>query len=147
MWDYEDVLDILGEELGDLYCAVYDITPEGNFEGASIPNLIREPIDSFAEHNDLNADDVKRDLEQARQKLFAVREERVDPHKDDKILTAWNGLMIAGLAKAGRAFNNQDAIEAAMDAIQFIEKQLIINNRVMVLDYREGEKLAGGIRR
>ena len=138
VWDYEDVLDILGEELGDLYCAVYDITPEGNFEGASIPNLIREPIDSFAAHNDLNADDVKRDLEQARQKLFAVREERVHPHKDDKILTAWNGLMIAALAKAGRALNNQDAIEAAKDAIHFIEKQLIINNRVMVR-YREGE--------
>ncbi|WP_455675580.1 thioredoxin domain-containing protein, partial [Pradoshia sp.] len=89
-------------------------------------------------HNDLNAEEVKRDLEKARQKLFAVREERIHPHKDDKILTAWNGLMVAGLAKAGRAFNHQEAIEAAKDAIGFIEKQLIVNGRVMVR-YREGE--------
>lgn len=138
VWDYEDVLDLLGEELGDLYCAVFDITPEGNFEGASIPNLIREPIESFAAHNDLDADEVKRDLEEARQKLFTAREERIHPHKDDKILTAWNGLMIAGLAKAGRVFDHKEAIGAAEQAIQFIERELMVNGRVMVR-YRDGE--------
>ncbi len=138
IWDYFEIFDHLEEDVAELYCAVYDITPEGNFEGENIPNLIREPIESFAAHNDLDAAEVRKQLEDARQVLFKVREERVHPHKDDKILTAWNGLMIAGLAKAGRVYNHQEALDAAKDAIQFIEQNLIKDGRVMVR-YRDGE--------
>ncbi|QFK71402.1 thioredoxin domain-containing protein [Pradoshia sp. D12] len=138
IWDYFEIFDHLDEDVAELYCAVYDITPEGNFEGENIPNLIREPIDSFAAHNDLDAAEVRKQLEEARKVLFNVREERVHPHKDDKILTAWNGLMIAALAKAGRVYNHQEALVAAKSAIQFIEQNLIVDGRVMVR-YRDGE--------
>ena len=138
IWDFFEIFDHLDEELAELFCAVYDITPEGNFEGENIPNLIREPIDSFAAHNDLDAMEVRKQLEEARKILFEVREKRVHPHKDDKILTAWNGLMIAGLAKAGSVYQNQEALSAAKEAIGFIEQNLIRDGRVMVR-YREGE--------
>lgn len=138
IWDYYEIIDILGEELGELYCAVYDITPDGNFEGENIPNLIREPIDSFCAHNGLNPEETRLQLEKARETLFNVRETRVHPHKDDKILTAWNGLIIAALAKAYRIFDHDEALKAAKDAIRFIEDQLIINGRLMVR-YRDGE--------
>ena len=138
IWDYFEIFDHLDEDLAELFCAVYDITPEGNFEGENIPNLIREPIDSFAAHNDLDESEVRKQLEEARKILFEVREKRIHPHKDDKILTAWNGLMIAALAKAGRVYQHQEALDAAKDAIQFIEQNLIKEGRVMVR-YREGE--------
>ena len=138
IWDYFEIFDHLDEDLAELFCAVYDITPEGNFEGENIPNLIREPIDSFAAHNDLDPMEVRQQLEEARKILFKIREERVHPHKDDKILTAWNGLMIAALAKSARVYQNETALDAAIEAMQFIEQNLIMDGRVMVR-YREGE--------
>lgn len=115
---------VLGEEEGELYCEVYDITEDGNFEGHSIPNLIHATVETMARLKQLDELKLKERLEASRQKLFAHREQRIHPHKDDKILTSWNGLMIMALAKAAKALDNPEYADAAKKAAAFILTKL-----------------------
>lgn len=80
----------------------------------------------------------QKQLEASRQKLLKEREKRVYPHVDDKILTSWNGMMIAALAKAGSVFENSDYVQLAEEAIAFIEEKLYKEGRLMAR-YRDGE--------
>jgi uncharacterized protein YyaL (SSP411 family) len=82
---------------------------------------------------------LQKRLETARQKLFATRENRVHPHKDDKILTDWNGLMIAALAKAAQALDEPQYAEAAKSATDFILTHLRIAEGRLLHRYRDGE--------
>lgn len=118
IFDYDEVLNVLGEDIGELYCKYYDVTEEGNFEGHNNPNLIEEDISNIS-------DTDKSNLENARQLLFEYREKRVKPHRDEKILTSWNGLMIASLAYAAKIFENEDYSKIAKKAADFI-----INNSI-----------------
>src|SRR5699024_5666600 len=136
VWRYDEIVDILGEELGELYTTVYDISTEGNFEGKNIPKRIQQPPASIEIDNP--KDERQALLEKARKKLLAAREERVYPHVDDKILTSWNAMVIAALAKAGNVFENESYTEMAEKTIQFIEENLFQNGRLMAR-FRDGE--------
>ncbi|MGM0940896.1 MAG: thioredoxin domain-containing protein [Bacillota bacterium] len=138
VWSYQEVMNILDEDLGEIYTRIYDISPNGNFAGKNIPNLIQGHFDQVANELDLPKKVLEEKLEEARQKLFAERQKRTYPHVDDKVLTSWNGLMIAGLAKAGKIFQNQKYINAAIRAVRFIENHLFHNERLMAR-YRAGE--------
>lgn len=138
VWSADEIIEVLGEDLGALYCNVYDISRNGNFEGKNIPNLIKTSINKFAIQYDLDEEELKEQIEEARQKLFLHREKRIHPHKDDKILTSWNGLMITALAKGARVFHDEMYLEQAKRAMKFLEKNLIVNGRFMVR-FREGE--------
>ncbi|HLR67639.1 thioredoxin domain-containing protein [Virgibacillus alimentarius] len=138
VWGYEEIFRVLGEELGELYTKVYDITPDGNFEGKNIPNLLRNNLRKIAQKNKLTEEKLRQKLKDAQEKLLEAREERVYPHVDDKILTSWNGLMIAAFAKAGRVFKDNHSIKAAKEAMQFIEENLYHGKRLMAR-YRDGE--------
>jgi hypothetical protein len=140
VWSRQEIIEILGNEEGEFYCRLYDITTAGNFEGHNIPNLIKKPQE-FA--NEILPDEpnpilLKR-LETARQKLFAVREQRVHPYKDDKILTSWNGLMIAALARGAWVLNDKQFAQAAAQATHFLLSKLRDNNGRLQARYREGE--------
>ncbi|MDY7433449.1 thioredoxin domain-containing protein [Bacillus sp. V26] len=138
VWSKEEILKTLGEDLGTLYCNVYDITEKGNFEGKNIPNLIHTKREQIKADSGLTEEELSRKLEDARLKLLKTREERTYPHVDDKVLTSWNALMIAGLAKAAKVFQKPQYLTLAEDAITFIENNVIIDGRVMVR-YRDGE--------
>ncbi|MFB4163222.1 thioredoxin domain-containing protein [Alteribacillus sp. JSM 102045] len=138
VWTKEEIKEVLGDEDGELFCQVYDITEDGNFEGKSIPNLIRQSPEAFSANHNLDPEKVNQKLEQSREKLFEYREKRVHPHKDDKILTSWNALMISALAKASRVFDEPRYLEEAKKAFSFIETELTVENRLMVR-YRDGE--------
>ncbi|WP_010647751.1 thioredoxin domain-containing protein [Oceanobacillus massiliensis] len=138
VWRNEEIYDVLGEELGELYSDIYGITPFGNFEGKNIPNLINTSLEKTAKDNGMSLANLHSHLETARSKLLLAREKRTYPHVDDKVLTAWNGLMVAALAKAGKALANDTYIEKANRAIQFIEKKLYQGNRLMAR-FRDGE--------
>lgn len=144
VWTPKEIKGVLGNELGELYCKAYDITEEGNFEGENIPNLISFDLERFATKEGRTVQDLRKALEIARETLFFHREKRVRPFRDDKVLTAWNGLMIASLAKAGRVFQKEEYMAAAKNAIKFIENNLVEKNRLMVR-YREGEVKHKGI--
>ncbi|GAB6179663.1 thioredoxin domain-containing protein [Desulfotomaculum defluvii] len=139
VWQPEEVIKLLGPVDGELFCRYYDITTKGNFEGASIPNLINQNPLQFAEELDISLEDLVEGLEKCRKTLFEEREKRIHPYKDDKILTSWNGLMIAALAKGAQVFQSNLYLEAAEKAMDFIFAKLQRPNGRLLARYREGE--------
>ena len=139
VWTPGKVKKHLGDTLGDLFCRFYDISDAGNFEdGHSIPHIPIDP-ESFAKKEGLDLKTLESDLEAARQTLFRAREKRIHPLKDDKILTAWNGLMIAALAKASQVFGDQLYADAARKAADFISKNLKTSDGRLLRRYRHGD--------
>ena len=130
VWNKKEIINILGDEDGEYFCKNYDISEKGNFEGSSIPNLIENK-----EFRYIKDEKVKSLIE----KLYAKRRKRVKPFKDDKILTAWNGLTIAALAFAGRAFNEKGLINAAISAADFILNKMRREDGRLLARYRDGE--------
>jgi uncharacterized protein YyaL (SSP411 family) len=124
---------VLDEQFYKTYCDHYNITKAGNFEGHNILNLIGKKSSSK-----LN-EDLEHKLEKMRQNLFEYRERRIHPYKDDKVLTSWNGLMIAALAHGGRVFENSLYIHQAEKAMDFILSTMINENGRLMARYREGE--------
>ncbi|WP_222708481.1 thioredoxin domain-containing protein [Paenibacillus sp. N3.4] len=139
VWTPDEVEVVLGVDEGDLYAELFDITESGNFEGHNIPNLIHTTLESFAKRKQIPLEELKLRVEAARGKLFAHRELRVHPGKDDKILTAWNGLMIVALSKAARALDNSIYAEAAAKAADFILRELRREDGRLLARYRDGE--------
>ncbi len=119
VWTPAETLAALGPDEAGLFNRFYDVTAAGNFESRNVLHQTRE-IEVFSRAEGLEPDEVARRLAAAREKLFEVRRNRVPPLKDDKVLTAWNGLMIAGLARAGAALGEPELIRAAARAADFI---------------------------
>jgi len=134
VWDLKEILQLLGEEEGLLFAKYYDITEAGNFEGKNIPNLIKTDLEDIEENEKLDER-----LHKCKEILFEQRIKRIHPHKDDKILTAWNGLMIAAMAYGGRALNNEAYIHAARKSATFILNNLTREDGRLLARYRDGE--------
>lgn len=132
LWDKSEIESILLED-ADFFNNYYNIKSKGNFEGKNIPNLIGENLEEIGEEK------VRNKINRLMEKLFNYREKRVHPHKDDKILTAWNGLMIAAMSYAGRVFERQDYKDAAKKSAYFILNNLINDNGRLLCRYRDGE--------
>lgn len=139
VWSKEEIKTILGKEEGELFCAAYNITEQGNFEGANIPNLLGQSFDYLARRTGISEDELVKQLDSFRSNLFKEREKRVHPYKDDKVLTAWNGLMIAALAKGAQVLKRSEYSEAAIKSVQFILKNLRSKDGRLLARYREGE--------
>ncbi|AET67049.1 thioredoxin domain-containing protein [Desulfosporosinus orientis DSM 765] len=139
VWTPQEVEAVLDMETAQKYCSVYDISAKGNFEGKSIPNLLQGNIHKLDQESSLAEVDVIKSLESARQALFSAREKRIHPHKDDKILTSWNGLMIAALAKGAQVLGNKTYLEAGEKAADFILTHLRRVDGRLLARYREGD--------
>ncbi len=131
LWTKKEIIDILGEEEGEFYCKLYDITSKGNFENKNIANLIKTDLKDIYNNKDK--------LEKIREKLFDYREKRIHPHKDDKILTSWNALMIIAFCRAGRSFKNDNYIDIAKQSAGFIIKNLMDEKGTLYTRIREGQ--------
>lgn len=146
LWTTAQVKEVLGKEEFENYKKIYNLADDGNFQSPeadqSTPNNIlhlkRDPIDSAAKLG-ISEENLPLRLEKSRRQLFNTRAERIHPFKDDKILTDWNGLMIAALAKAGRALAEPQYIAAAEKASNFILRKLQDNNGRLVKRYRLGK--------
>lgn len=136
-WIPSEVYQVLGSEKGRLFCEFYDVTEEGNFEGRNVLHE-KETIDDFAAKRGLDPSQLEIELEELRHTLFAVRELRVHPLKDDKVLSSWNGLAIFALTEAGSALGNRHYIEAALLAATFIKKAMWREGQ-LYRRWREGE--------
>jgi uncharacterized protein YyaL (SSP411 family) len=126
VWTPADVKAVLGPEVGDLFCRVYDITDEGNFEGNNIPNLIK----SNGRIEVQNVPDIEARMTTARQTLLNAREQRIKPLRDDKILTSWNGLMISGVLDAYQTLGNPAYLAMAEKALAFLLTSAYKNGRL-----------------
>jgi uncharacterized protein YyaL (SSP411 family) len=102
VWTPAEIKEILGDQDGETYCRLFDITSEGNFEGRNIPNRITASRFDEAGELAVAAEKATGHIGSMREKLFIARAKRVHPYKDDKVLTSWNGLMIAAMARGGR---------------------------------------------
>ena len=146
VWNKEEIINILGEEEGELFCKIFNIEEDGNFEdestrkrnGSNIPHLTNT-LEEVLKDSSIDSQSLINKLNKARVTLFANRENRIHPQKDDKILTDWNGLMISALAKAGKVFSNGDFIQAATNATKFIENKLTDKDGKLIHRYRDGE--------
>ncbi len=118
--------------------------PHGEFTGKNIL-IQRHTIEDTARHFERGEDEVARVLAETRCKLFGVRAERQRPHLDDKIITAWNGLMISGFARAAQVLDESDYVAAAERAAAFIRSHLYDEStRTVVRNYREGRSAVEG---
>src|SRR5439155_14793307 len=113
--------------------------PSGNWEGTNV--LWRpHPIEAVAEELGIEPQQLERDLEAARARLFEIREQRVRPGTDDKVLAAWNGLAIAALAEAGRALGEARYVDAAVDAGEFVLDNLRGDDGRLLRSWRDGRR-------
>ena len=137
VWTAEEIEAVLGEEEAELLGRTYGVMPGGNFEGNTILNLKRT-VAEVAQEAGAAVETVAERLAAARQRLFAVREERVKPERDDKVLTEWNGLMIHALAEVGVVLGREDALEAAKKSADFVLAEMSQENGFLFRSYKDG---------
>ena len=125
VWTPDEIRDVLGDE-ADPFMAAYGVTPGGNFEGKNILEFVGDM-------------DQRPALAEARRKLFEAREERIHPGRDDKVLTSWNGLMLAAFAEAARALDRDDYRQVAERNADFLLRELRQENG-RLLHYVESER-------
>lgn len=125
VWTPNEIIDVLGDEDGNRFCQMYDITERGNFEGGSIPNLIGK---NLSEEDSVFAD-------KCRDMLFWERKKRIHPFKDKKIIVSWNGLMIAGLAIASKTFGNNKYLEWGENCAEYLYKNISGRENLFADDY------------
>lgn len=123
-----EIIDVLGEEDGKFFNDYFDITNGGNFEGKSIPNLIKNK--EYDRYNEKIANLSK--------KVFEYRKERTSLHKDDKILTSWNALMVVALAKAYNTLKSEVYLEYSNKCLDFINNNLVNDSGRLLARYRDG---------
>jgi uncharacterized protein YyaL (SSP411 family) len=119
IWTPEEIATVLGADRGAAFCRVYDVSDVGNFEGRNILNLPKTR-EQNAKILGRESDELAAELADDREKLFEAREKRVHPGKDDKVIVAWNGLMIDAMARAGSALNEPEYVITADEVAQFI---------------------------
>ncbi|MCP9440527.1 MAG: thioredoxin domain-containing protein, partial [Nitrospira sp.] len=107
------------QEEAKRFCALYDITEEGNWEHKSIPNRLR-PIEDVAKQQNVTPDDLLETAARVKPVLYQARQRRIPPALDDKIITAWNGMTISAFAEAARVFGDRRYREAAERAADFL---------------------------
>lgn len=119
VWTPAEIRQVLGSERGERFCYVYDVTEAGNFEGRNVLNLPKT-IRQCAQLKGGDPDELQAELAESRRRLLEVRDRRVRPGKDDKVLLGWNALMIEPLARAAGAFDEPRYWDAAVRAADFV---------------------------
>ncbi|MEX0769886.1 MAG: thioredoxin domain-containing protein [Balneolaceae bacterium] len=145
VWEMEEIRSVLGREAAKLAVVIYNLKPEGNFRdestgqqsGANIPHL-GSRLKELAEEHKMEEKKLEEKLEEIRRKLKSKREKRIRPIRDDKILTDWNGLMIAAWARAGETFEEPLFIKKAENAWKFLSDELMDGDNLHHR-YRDGE--------
>ena len=133
VWSWDELVEVGDEAVATGFGA----TPSGNWEGTNV--LWRPlPLEGVAAEFDLDTGELERQMEAARAELFGIREHRIHPATDDKVLAAWNGFAIAALAEAGRAFDRPDLVEAAAAAAEFVLTRLRDDGGRLLRSWREG---------
>jgi uncharacterized protein YyaL (SSP411 family) len=139
VWHKKEIASILGDHrTTDIFCEHYGVTEGGNFEGKNILN-IKVPTSILAQKHSESPEHVTQIIEDASAKLFAARDKRVKPGKDEKILTAWNGLMISGFAKGYCVSGNTKYLQAAKKGVRFIESKLASTEGRLRRTFKDGQ--------
>jgi aryl-alcohol dehydrogenase-like predicted oxidoreductase len=123
VWTPDEIAEVLDADLAERFCLYYDITPEGNWEGKSIPNTPRAPAE-VARQLGIDQAELLRSVEAARTKVYEARKQRIPPLLDDKVLVAWNGLMIGAMAEGHRVLREPRWLDSAERAARYLLEKL-----------------------
>jgi uncharacterized protein YyaL (SSP411 family) len=138
VWTAAQMREVLGPE-SVLAEAVYGVTPEGNFEGATVLSRVLDPEEA-GRRTGVDAGE----LAGQRARLLAARDKRPQPARDDKALAAWNGMALAALAEAGRRFGRRDYVEAARACAEFLLGPLSARDGGLLRTHRDGRSAIDG---
>ena len=136
VWTRQEIESVLGSEAGSLIGRYYGVTESGNFEAKNILNVPQEP-EHFAADAGISLDELQEAIRKARPLLLEAREQRVHPGRDEKILSAWNGLMMRSFAEAAAVLRRDDYKQAALDCASFLLGSLRVDGRLL-RTYKDG---------
>ena len=152
VWTKEEIDRVLGEEAARIFNRVYGVEADGNSPDGSDPHgefkgqntlIERLSIQDAAKLFMKSEAEVAKSLADSRKKLFDLRTKRPRPHLDDKIITAWNGMMISAFARAAQILDDRTALEAAQGSAKFIREHLW-KDGALIRSYREGASTVAG---
>jgi len=146
VWSISEIREVLTPAEAELAIEVFNLTEKGNYHdeatgqrtGKNIPHLTKS-FSELAHERNMEQQKLEGTIESIRKKLLAARQERPHPLLDDKILTDWNGLIIAALAKAGRVFQNDKYTALGEKCWDFISSHMIKDNQMLYHRYRNGD--------
>ena len=146
IWTKKEVEEVLGPKEAEIIIKAFEISKVGNFLEESTGNVtgknifhLEKPLAEISSELNMKEEDLSKLIEDSRKKLFSYRKKRVHPHKDDKILTDWNGLMVAALAKGAQVFDELGYAESAKRATDLILKKMRNSDGRLLHRYREGQ--------
>jgi uncharacterized protein YyaL (SSP411 family) len=136
VWSAGEIREALGED-ADIFMQIYGVSDEGNWEGHNILNLHLDPK-GLAAQLGIAPDALDARMSEARAKLYALRSKRIWPGLDDKVLTSWNGLMLAAFAEAGQSLGRADYIDAAKSNADFLHRTMRRDSGRLVRTWKAG---------
>jgi uncharacterized protein len=140
-WTHAELAEVCGADI-ELVAATFGASPAGNWEGRNILHVVagREEVTARL---GLSLEEYQRRLGEARRRLLEAREKRPRPARDEKVLTAWNGLMLAAVAEAAAVLDRPDYLEAAQRNAGLLLDNVLVDGRVM-RSYRDGQARING---
>jgi len=143
VWTPEEIRAVVSsEDEAKRFCAYYDITPGGNWEHKNIPNT-PESIETVATHLKIFPKDLQATIDRVKPLVYAARATRIPPGLDDKVLTAWNGMMISAMAEGARVLGDSRYLEAAEEAADFLLRTMKRPDGGLYRTYRAGSSTDG----
>ncbi len=142
VWSIDEIVSLLGSEDGPIVAGYLGATEGGNFEGRNIFHL-PEATGSYAEKHGLSIEEFIDKVQRGKSVLLEEREKRIHPARDEKILTAWNGLMIRSFAEAASILEREDYRQAALNSATFILDNLRKDGRLL-RTYKDGQAKLNG---
>ena len=143
-WEKSELEEALGADEFKFYASVYGINEAPNFENEYYAPQLKLPFQSTAKDNELSVEELLEKVAPMNAKLLGLRQERIAPATDKKILTEWNGMMIRGFADAGRILENESYVKTAVKAADFVLKSLRDENGRLYRTYTNGEAKLNG---
>ena len=137
VWTKDEVVDALGSKDAEVFSDYFDVTEAGNFEGRNILH-VNATIEDVSARHDISTDQARAIIECGRKMLFDIRERRIKPARDEKILTAWNGLMLASFAEASAILGRDDYRNVAESNAEFLLTNLS-RDGLLLRTYKDGE--------
>ncbi len=137
VWLPEEIEEVLDEEEARLFMRYYNVLPEGNFEHGTSILHVDATVPELSRFIGVEEEAMQRAIDKGRERLFAMRQRRIPPGRDEKILVSWNGLMISAMARAYQVLGVEAYLQAAQGAADFILDHMLEEGELLHT-YKDG---------
>ncbi|CAN5783456.1 thioredoxin domain-containing protein [soil metagenome] len=142
VWTEAEISEAVDELDAPLAIAIFGVTPDGNFEGRTIPTRVT-PLRDVAEELSQTSEEIEARLPEIRESLRHWRERRTRPGRDEKVIASWNGMMLRAIAEAARALSSQEYLDAARANGTFLREKMIADDGLFHV-YQDGQARIAG---